>query len=313
MQKVERFTIQHPIDFGFVLVLLFLVLSTLTWPITQIQTSPQGYEIGTAIAKMVIAACFILLSWRFGWLKTAGFSSLGPKQIWVLVIMLVIYRAIIGIYAFTASFQLMLPSIELTLAILFCTFATSLVEETMYRGLMLTSMVKAWGNTRGLYAAAILSGLFWASMHLFNLIVHPFPLVALQVPETTVAGFVYAAIVLSSSSIWPVIMFHWLINATVKLQVSQMSIFDETVFTWVIFILVALPMMIVGHNLLRKVTLKRKSDEEEPQIDKLVEVLMPERKSVPPKALFCRGLLYLQGVFRIAKISPTIRIKRRHS
>jgi len=257
MQKLERLTIHHPIIFGFVLILLFTLLSTLTWPITQIFPSPEGYEVGTALAKFVIAACFILLIWGFGWLKTSGFTSLGPKWIWLLVIVLMIFRAIIGIYAFTGSIQFGLLTVELTLAILFYTFATSLLEETMYRGLLLTAMVKAWGSTRrGLYAAAILSGLFWASLHFINLIIHPFPVVALQVLEITMAGFVYAAIVLSSRSIWPVIILHWVVNASVSLQAIQNPNFEETTTAWFIFNLAALPMVGVGIYLMQKLALR---------------------------------------------------------
>jgi len=272
MHKFRNFSVQHPLAFGFVLLLIFTILSTLTWPITQIYPYPEGYEIGTAAAKLVIAACLILILWRFGWLKTAGFTSLGSKQIWLFVIPLMIYKAVFGLYAFTGNFNFKLPEIELTLAILLFTFSTSLVEETLYRGLLLRAMVKAWASTRrGLMAAAILSGLFWSALHFINLMIRPFPVVALQVLETTISGFFYAAIVLSGRSIWPAIVFHWAINATINLQASQMANFEETISAWVILNLAALPLVIAGTNLLQKVKLKSESGEGQTQANKQLE------------------------------------------
>jgi membrane protease YdiL (CAAX protease family) len=262
MRKSSLFAVKHPIIFGFVLFLLFTLLSTVTWPITQIKTAPAGYELGTAIAKLTMAGCFLLLLWVFGWLKSAGVAAWGSKRTWLLAAGLVTYRAFFGIYAYTGSFHFELPAAELTLAILLYSFSTSLVEESMYRGLLLTAMLKAWGSTRkGLFAAATISGLFWGSTHFINLMIRPFPVVALQVLETVSAGFTYAAIALSGGSIWPVVMLHWGINAAINLQISQVPAFEETISTGVIFNLTALPMLIVGFILLRKADLPSEHDD----------------------------------------------------
>ena len=122
----------------------------------------------------------------------------------------------------------------------------------MYRGLLLTAMVKAWGSARrGLFAAAVFSGLFFASTHFFNLLIRPFPVVALQVIGMTMVGFVYAAIALKGGSIWPLVIFHWMINASIGLQVIQLPNFEETTIVWVIFVLVMLPVVGVGIYLMR--------------------------------------------------------------
>jgi membrane protease YdiL (CAAX protease family) len=264
MNKLMNFATRHPIIFGFIVIVLLALLSTLVWPITQIYPYPEGHEIGTALSKLVVTACFLFLLWRFGWIKTAGFASLGRKQVWLLAIVMMIYNAIFAVFAFTGSFKLGLPAIDLTLAVIFFTFTTSLLEETMYRGLVLTALVKAWGGTRkGLFAAAIISGLFWASTHLFNLLVRPFPVVALQVLGIAVPGFVYAAIVLSGRSIWPVVVFHWVVNLTVNLQAVQNPNFEETLPAWLIFNLIVLPMIGVSVYLLRNVSLMQTPETKE--------------------------------------------------
>lgn len=123
----------------------------------------------------------------------------------------------------------------------------------MYRGLLLTAMVKAWGSTRrGLLAAAVFSGLFFASTHFINLLIRPFPLVALQVFGMTMVGFGYAAIAIKGGSIWPVVIFHWMVNASIGLQAIQIPNFEETTIAWAIFVLVMLPIVGVGIYLMRK-------------------------------------------------------------
>jgi len=274
MKKFKHFSTRHPIIFGFVVIVLFALLSTLVWPITQIYPYPEGHEIGTALSKLVITACFLILLWRFGWIKTAGFASLGRKQVWLFAIVMMIYNAIFAVYAFTGIFKFGLPNLDVTLAILFYTFTTSLLEETMYRGWVLTAVVKAWGSTRkGLFAAAFVSGLFWASTHLFNLAIRPFPVVALQVFGMAIPGFVYAAIVLSGRSIWPAIIFHWGINLTVNLQAVQNPNFEETLPAWLIFDLVVLPMVGAGIYLLQKVPLVQTHEEKEKQHEEQLQPL----------------------------------------
>ena len=266
MKKFQSLAARHPVIFGFIVIVLFALLSILVWPITQIYPFPEGHEIGIALSKLVITACFMFLLWRFGWIKTSGFASLGSKQVWIFAIVLMVYNAIFAVYAFTGSFKLGLPGMDLTLAVIFFTFTTSLLEETMYRGLVLTALVKAWGSTRkGLFAVAIVSGLFWASLHLFNLVVSSFPIVALQVVGMVIPGFVYAAMVLYGRSIWPVITFHWMVNVMVTLQAVQNPNYEETMPAWLIFNLVVLPMVIAGVYLLRKVPLLSTAKDEEEQ------------------------------------------------
>jgi membrane protease YdiL (CAAX protease family) len=253
MCKFKQFAVKHPIVFGFVLIIVYSTLSTLTWPISQVYPYPEGFEVSAAAAKIMIAACFALLLWRFGWIKTVGYTSPGRKQIWFIVIPLMIYKVIFGIYAFTGSFQISFPQLRLALAIIFFTFTTSLLEETMYRGLLLTSMMKSWGHTRrGIFTSAILSGLFWASLHFFNLLIRPFPVVFLQVLSMTMVGFFYAAIMLASKSIWPTIAVHWAVNSFISMQSVLIPNFEETAVQWTRYGGITLPLVLVGVYLLRQ-------------------------------------------------------------
>jgi membrane protease YdiL (CAAX protease family) len=255
MRKIEGFIIQHPIGFGFALTLVFILLSVLAWPLTQVELDLNGYPLGESLAKLAMAIAFLGVLAGLGWTKAAGQSRIGAKSIWRLVLVIVFYKAFCGMLAFTGSFQVTLPASS-ALGILIFTLATALLEEIMYRGLLLTALVKAWGSTRrGLFAAALVSGFFFGSMHLVNLGESPFPLVALQVLEATLSGFVYAALVLAVGNLWPAILGHWVLNAGVSLAISQIPDFVETEMAWLLLSLATLPLVWVARNLLHKVAL----------------------------------------------------------
>jgi len=257
MNKLAYNVANHPIRLGFLLIGLFILLSVVTWPISQINPMPEGYETGTALAKLVMAACFILILFGFGWIKIAGYTSPGDAKIWIWVLPMMIYKVIFLVPAFMGKFHYGLPAVNLTLAVLLFTFATSLLEESIYRGVLLVAMVKAWGSTRrGLFAAAFFSGIFWGAMHLVNLAIRPYPTVILQVLETALSGFVYAAIVLHGRSIWPAVAFHAAVNASVGLQVIQTPTFEDTPTAWLLTNLVTVLLVPAGVYLLEKVSLE---------------------------------------------------------
>jgi membrane protease YdiL (CAAX protease family) len=252
MKKFESFSTRHPIVFGFVLILLFTLLNTLTWPITQIYPYPEGSGLGEALAKIVMTVCFIGLLWRFGWLDFAGYGHFGSKRIWLIVTPLIVYKVFLGVYVFSGAFTFPFPPLVVSIGIIFFALTTSLLEESMYRGLLLTAMRKAWGSTRqGLILSALVSGLFFASLHFFNLIIRPFPVVFFQVLSMTLIGFYYAIFAITGRSIWPVVVFHWSTNAAITLALSQIPTFEETLTHWIGYTAISLIPIVVSLWLLK--------------------------------------------------------------
>lgn len=252
--KFEQFAVRHPIIFGFVLIVLFGLLSTLTWPITQIYPYPEGSGLGTALAKIVMTICFVGLLWRFGWLDFAGYRHFGSKPLWMIVISLIIYKVFLGVYVFSGKFTFQIPPLAELLGIIFFALTTALLEESIYRGLLLSAMRKAWGSThRGILLSAGISGLFFASNHFFNLLIRPFPVVFFQVLSMTLVGFYYALFTISGRSIWPAVVFHWATNATINLAVNQIPTFEETLAQWIGYTAISLVPVLVSLWLLKPV------------------------------------------------------------
>ena len=254
VNKFEQFAVRHPIAFGFVLILLFVLLSTLTWPINQLFPFPEGNEWGGVLAKTIIAFCFIGLLWRFRWLSSAGYRNFGGKRIWIMVIPLIIYKVILSVYVFTGSFTFQFPSLATSLAILAFSLATALLEESMYRGLLLTALRKARGSThRSLILCAVVSGMFFASNHFVNLLIRPFPVVFFQVVSMTLVGFCYAIFAIYGGSIWPVVLFHWVTNAAVTLALNSIPNFEETLTHWAGYTLILIIPVLASFWLLKPI------------------------------------------------------------
>jgi hypothetical protein len=68
MKRVKEFFINRPILFGFTLIMLYLVLAIISYPISCLFPAKEPYLLyGEAFAKFIIFAVFFLILWRFGW------------------------------------------------------------------------------------------------------------------------------------------------------------------------------------------------------------------------------------------------------
>jgi membrane protease YdiL (CAAX protease family) len=112
-------------------------------------------------------------------------------------------------------------------------------------------MRKAWGNTRrSILLSAALSGLFFACLHFFNLLVHPFPVVFLQVLSLILTGFYYAMFAIYGGSIWPAVVFHWVTNATITLALTNIPDFSESITNWISYAVIAVVPVLISLLLL---------------------------------------------------------------
>lgn len=85
---------------------------------------------------------------------------------------------------------------------------SGLVEETIFRGLILRALLPT-----GIYRAALISAVCFGAMHILNVLSISSPAYALlQVGYATAIGFGYAALVIRTGTIWPLMVAHALTN-----------------------------------------------------------------------------------------------------
>ena len=130
-----------------------------------------------------------------------------------------------------------------------------MVEETVYRGLVLYTFVRLWANTRwGLVASVLLSALFFGASHMvwvaFGKPVLQSTLLSLSAFES---GVFYGAIVLASGSIWPAVILHGLVNAAVNVNLIGFPNYQETGKPGIRMVLLELPVVLFAIYLLYQI------------------------------------------------------------
>jgi membrane protease YdiL (CAAX protease family) len=245
MKKFQFFTLHRPFGFGLILISLYALLTTITNPVHYLFTgSEAGQLYGDAVSKFICFLLFLALFWRFGWLSYSGISRLGNLKTWLVVAGILVYLTFAKLYAFTGVFSPTVPRSYLVGPNLILGLSTGLVEETMFRGLVLVSMILAWGDTRrGLVKAILLSSLYFGLLQLINDIIRPPAVVLLQAAIVTLPGVLYAAVVLASRTLWPVIQIHGLTNAAVNIRLIGDSTYQETNAMWIRFAIALIPLI----------------------------------------------------------------------
>ena len=193
-------------------------------------------------------------------------TSLGDKRIWLLVFPAIFYTLLVYTYGFFGKFTFTLDDLVQAASVSFNNMTSSAIQEIVYRGVILYALVLSWRNTRiGLAKSALISAIFFGAVHFFNLvnivvamfspIRYETPVIAtiLQVLNTFIAGFVYAAIVLYGGSIWPVVVYHGLLNTTINVLWLTTPDAVETVNAWVLITLLKIPLIIYGCVLMKNV------------------------------------------------------------
>jgi membrane protease YdiL (CAAX protease family) len=82
------------------------------------------------------------------------------------------------------------------------------VEEVLFRGLMLRALLPT-----GIWRAALITAALFGGMHILNVLaISSLAYALLQVGYATAIGFCYAALVIRTGTIWPLILAHFLTN-----------------------------------------------------------------------------------------------------
>lgn len=116
------------------------------------------------------------------------------------------------IYLSTPNKTLTFNSFTIFSSILYC-LSIGLWEELLCRGLLLTNMLKKWGNTKeGILASILLSSIIFGALHLISLLYANTFSAVNQVIYATVMGVLLGSIYIKTKSLVSVILLHMLFN-----------------------------------------------------------------------------------------------------
>ena len=124
----------------------------------------------------------------------------------------------------------------LTLTILFVSLTAGIKEEVVFRGVIISTLMRQWKDRNLFRQAALVSGIVFGLIHAANIFAGADPLQTLfQVIGSVSVGFIFAAVYLRNGSILPCMFYHALhdiIAIACESNVAENGIMSAKAFWW---------------------------------------------------------------------------------
>ena len=252
MKRINDFAAGLPWLFSLAVTIVFILMVLVSailgrlWP-----GAPDGQYAGGTFARLVFIGLLLLLLRGLGWLEPAGFTRPGRWQVWLFSLLALTYAIAVSAYALTGNLNFRPDdSVPLSLIALFITVAAFL-EEIAFRGLILHDLVRVWGDSDGGSIRCVLvSSLFFAAMHLVNVLGgQPLAQALGQAGVAFFLGVFLACLVLAARSIYPAVFFHGTLNLAGFLNLAGGG--EQELQSWLMLGLLMIPLAAAGIFLLR--------------------------------------------------------------
>ena len=254
MKSIEKLATEHPVTFGFATIFVFILMLIVSAILGNIWSGEQLYgQPGGILGRAISIILLLMILSQLGWLVPSGFTSLGQKRTWLLLILPLAYSILALTYALKGEIVFEFAASNLTgLVILFILIAAFL-EEVVFRGTILYSLIRIWSNTKNGYTkSVVVSSLFFCSIHLLDFLSgRPVSSVLLQTLEAFFLGVFLAALVLHGKSIYPAFFFHCILNL-IAFSIFGSSGVEPATGAWLMLSILILPLAIFGVYLINK-------------------------------------------------------------
>jgi membrane protease YdiL (CAAX protease family) len=213
-----RLATRRPLLFSTLVTLIFIValLGVVVAQKTAVQPFLQE-AIGAAGRAVIGVGALIWLA-GLGWRRWLAGAGSGTS--WLLIVLPLAYVLIVYPLLFTATYRLSVQDKALVAMVAANGFMAGAMEELIFRGLLLGSLLRNWGVAgRGLWRALVVSSLFFSVPHGLNVLAGAEPLsTASQLIWAWLLGLVLGALMVAGGSLWPVAVFHGVANALIHAQ-----------------------------------------------------------------------------------------------
>jgi membrane protease YdiL (CAAX protease family) len=263
MERLGRLAASRPL--GFSLSSVAVVLATMG-AAAAAASALSGRGLADAemqIAGQVAGIVLLLLAlWRLGWLDSAGVTRLGDRRSWIVTSIILLYTGLCALWSFLGTLTVDLSVDGAAAPVLLHTTLAGVVEELLFRGLVLCVLIAGWGRTRpGVVAAVLVSAVLFGASHLVNLASSSVDVTLLQVTEASLSAIVYGALVVAGGSLWPAVALHSFVNLVVNAAAENIPGFAAGVGELLMFTVLELPVVLYAAYLLS--TQGRPSDQEQ--------------------------------------------------
>lgn len=252
MKKFQQFSGVHPFLFSLIIIFIWFLVGALATgaaafalQVSFIDSLPQS--IGTLSGT----AAILLIAWQFGWLRSSGIGAIGGSKVWLAALLMFAY--LIAAYSFAFFGELPfefgnLLTSETARSILNRQLVVGIVEEILFRGVVLYALARVWGNSqRGLFLAVLLSAALFGSTHLLQAFGgRPAGEALMTVLEGTISGLWWGAFVILWRTVWPAVMLHAGSNAFVLINGMSYSGLVFSYRNYSLATLFQIPLVILG-------------------------------------------------------------------
>jgi len=173
-------------------------------------TGPGGVGLVQVALQLGMLLMILPFAVRVGW-DALGLRRL-PASRDRLVLMFPTLTVVVGFFAGFRHVEVSTLTLAFTSVVL-----AGVVEETTFRGILLTRLLP-----RGPWTAVLLSSALFGLLHVANLFLgSPWQTVLLQVTFAAMAGTGYAAMRMRTGSLWPPVVLHALFDLTFRVTVGS--------------------------------------------------------------------------------------------
>ncbi|MGD2116655.1 MAG: CPBP family intramembrane metalloprotease [Acidobacteriota bacterium] len=233
--------------------LAFVVLLVVVAVASRLLPGERGLELGGAVGRLVMAGLALWVLSSLGWLREAGLVRFGDRSAWMSVLTPLIYVTLVYPLLLTGDLALNVGRPVLAALVAANGFSAGVMEEIVFRGLVLCALLRHWGRDRGGIAGSLaLSSVLFAAPHALNLLTEPNATrVLAQLGWALLLGVVFGMLVLAGESVWPVAALHGLGNAVVHLNRLGREV-DVAGTSAVLLVLAPLPLLLYAGFMLRR-------------------------------------------------------------
>ena len=211
--------------------------------------APEAQVAGQLAGTLLV----LVVLQRLGWLEVAGVTRLGTRNVWLVTGLVLACSGAAALLAFFGTLDVDLSVDGGSVPVLAHTGLAGVMEELLFRGLVLHILVVGWAvRQRGDAAAVVISALLFGMLHFVNAGSGSLDVTALQALEAFLSAVLYGVLVLVGGSVWPAVALHGLGNLVVNAAAENTAGFDVTVGEYTNFVLLELPVLVVAVGLLAR-------------------------------------------------------------
>ena len=182
---INTYSLEFFLDFG------FLTMESITSP-------------GVIISLFIIALIYIYIY------KIKGFFSFSKFKLAFLLACPMVLFAIANL--FDPNFKI--STLQAILIGVLAGLGPGFYEEVLFRGIIISYLMKFFKSSKGIYGVLIVSALLFGIVHLGNAQGAPLDATIFQVVYAAAVGILLGAVYLRTGNIWAPIFFHTLVDFT---------------------------------------------------------------------------------------------------